>query len=40
MRVQLLDQLRAARPEMAAQAEALLANPGMLQNAMQVWGHG
>ena len=36
MRQQVLAQLRATRPEMAAQAEALLANPGMLQGAVQV----
>jgi len=36
MRQQLLNHLRSTRPEMAAQAEALLSNPTMLQNAMQV----
>lgn len=35
MRQQVLSQLRATRPEMAAQAEALLSNPGMVQNVMQ-----
>lgn len=36
MREQVLSQLRAVRPDMAGQFEAIMANPEMLQGAMQV----